>query len=111
MTDAEALTAAVTAAFVRDGRDLTVPEIAAELGWTESKVRRVLAKAHGCVPGLACSQEHRPSYSKSYRGMQSGTHRVWVYGPTRETLRKALQFAAAMRDVEKKSQTLETGVR
>lgn len=91
MTDAEMLAGFVTDAYVREGKDLTADEIAAGIGWTASKVRRVIAAAHGCPVGLCCSQESRASFSKSYRAMQSGTHRVWVYGPTRETLREVIK--------------------
>ena len=86
--------AAVTARYLSTGKDLTVPEIAECMGWGEAKVRKLLARHGGCPNGLQSRQDERPSYSKSYRAMQSGVHKVWVYGPTRETLRELVNQAA-----------------
>lgn len=86
--------AAVTARYMATGKDLTVPEIAECLGWGEAKVRKLLARHGGCPNGLGSRQDERPSYSKSYRAMQSGVHKVWTYGPTRETLRTVALFSS-----------------
>ena len=72
-----------------------MPEIAQALSWTDGKVRRLLAKHGGCPNQLGCWQSERPSYSKSYRAMQSGVHKIWTYGPTRETLRELAVFSNA----------------
>lgn len=78
---------AVVEAFLETGKALDAQEIATRLGWSVSKLRRVMTEAHGCVDGLVPSQEYRPSYSANYASMQSGAHKVWVYEPTLETLR------------------------
>jgi DNA-binding IclR family transcriptional regulator len=83
----EAIRTTALEAFLETGKALDVNEIATRLGWSASKVRRVLVGAHGCVDGLMAHQESRASYSMSYRNTQSGAHRVWVYKPTLETLR------------------------
>ena len=78
---------AVVEAFLETGKSLDANEIATRLDWSVSKVRRIMADAHGCVDGLVVTEEHRPSYSRNYASMQSGSHKVWVYEPTLATLR------------------------
>jgi len=78
----------VVDAFLDDGRDHTIKELAVSLGVTEAVCRRAVELLPGTE--IRCSQEMRTSYSKSFRGMESGVHRVWVYGPTREYLRERL---------------------
>ncbi len=84
------LVAAVVEMFLDDGEDHTIKEIAAKLGWTESRVRKIISDAHGCPEGLHTREETRTSYSTNYRFMASGAHKVWVYGPSREYLRSLL---------------------
>jgi hypothetical protein len=78
------------ALFLADGKDHSAQELADHLGCTVSVVRTILRDARGCVDGLRAAEDHRPSHSRNYRGMETGSHKVWVYGPTRETLRKML---------------------
>lgn len=87
--------AAVTARYLATGKDLVVSEIAECMGWGGAKVRKLLARYGGCPNGLKPQQDERPSYSKNFRMMQSGVHKVWTYGPTRETLRELALFSGA----------------
>lgn len=90
-TELEQLTEGVIAHYLRTGEDATVAELATDLGWSEAKVRRVLATAPGGVPeGLYAEARTRQSHSRNYRYMAAGTHRVMVYGPHRSTLRALL---------------------
>ena len=82
---------AIVAAWIETGEDITVKVIAALLGWSEAKVRRHLTDASGfVVEGFQRREEGRTSYSRDYRGFESGSHKVSVYGPTREFLRQML---------------------
>jgi hypothetical protein len=40
--------------------------------------------------GIDHEEDSRPSYSASYRGMETGSHRVTVYQPSREAMRQAV---------------------
>lgn len=54
-------------------------------------------RPHGLIPGIDCREEHRPSYSRNYPGFQTGSHKVWVYSPSKSTLAdiiKTLRAAA-----------------
>jgi hypothetical protein len=84
---ADQVRTAVIEGYLETGKALDIKEIATRLEWSESKVRRVIADAHGCVDGLQTWQEHRESYSRNYRGITSGAHKAWVYSPSSETLR------------------------
>lgn len=87
---------AVVEAFLETGKALAAPEIAKRLGWSVSKVRRVMAENGGCVRGLQTYQEHRPSESRNYPGMLTGAHKVWLYKPSLEALRAlVLELRAA----------------
>jgi predicted transcriptional regulator len=82
----------------------TVKEIAAKLGWSESKVRRVVDDRSG-VDGLTSAEEGRSSYSTAYRMMEAGVHKVRVYYPTRQKLAalvNELRLAARIRTAEAK---------
>ena len=81
---------AILSSYIKTGSDVTVADLAGLVGKSESTVRKVINDAHG-IPGCCMSQEGRTSYSKSFRGMESGAHMVWVYGPSRETLRKLIR--------------------
>lgn len=81
-----AITEAVTNYFIETGLDISASEIAEIMQLSPSAVRRAISTAHGCPKGLQCYQVSRPRYEKNY-GQKSGSSRVWVYGPTRDTLR------------------------
>ncbi len=59
----------------------TVKEIAARLKWSETKIRRLLDTGPG-IEGVTSREEGRASYSKAYRMMEAGAHKVRVYYPT-----------------------------
>lgn len=76
--------------YLKDGTDHTAIEIAHHMAYPIAAVRRVINAAHGCPYGLRCDQVSRESFSRDYPDMQKGYHKVWVYGPDRDTLRKKL---------------------
>lgn len=76
---------AVVEGYLETGKGLDVRAIAGRLGWSESRVRRSISAAAGCPSGCVCRQEHRASHERNY-GTESGSHKVWVYYPTLETL-------------------------
>lgn len=85
---------AVVLMFLATGKESTVKDIAEKLGWTETQVRSALRSAPGgCPMELSWDQDTRTSYSRNYRGMESGVHKVSVYGPTMGTLRKMINEA------------------
>jgi hypothetical protein len=87
---------AVVEAFLEAGKALDASEIARRLGWSVSKVRRVMGDNGGCVRGLQTYQDHRPSESRNYPGMVTGSHKVWLYKPSLEALRAlVLELRAA----------------
>lgn len=86
----EMLKDTIVAHWLDVGHDLTVREIAVYIGKNDSFVRRMLNKHGGSLPGLQATRESRPSRSRDYPMFRSGGHRVWVYGPTRQTLRDRL---------------------
>jgi len=65
------------------------------MGCSVATVRARIAEENGFVPRCRWNQEQRASFSKSYRNMQSGAHQVWIYGPSRDTLRTMLLAATA----------------
>lgn len=83
----EALKTLIINLYLINGRDSTVFELAAHAGVSESTIRKVLTACHGVPDGCYMDEEVRESHSKNYRGMVSGSHKVWVYGPSRSTLR------------------------
>lgn len=85
----------VYVAFMETGDDIDVKEIAKRIGWSESKIRRVMSDNHGVPRGVTVSDESRPTYSRSYPTMQSGYVKVNVYGPTRSEMRRRM-LAAGM---------------
>lgn len=88
---ARAITDWLVSHYLETGKDATVAEIAAGLGWPESRVRRVLGSNE--VNGIDVRLEHRESYSKDYPGFTIGAHRVWLYGPHRDELAARLRAA------------------
>lgn len=78
---------AVVEAFLETGKALDANDIAARLGWSVSKVRRLISEAHGCVDGLIAREDRRESHSRNYAAFTAGVHKVWVYLPSMETLR------------------------
>jgi len=87
--DLAPLVGAIIGAYLATGKDLTARELAARIGWPESKVRRYLTAGPGGGPpdGIRTFSEARTSYSRDYPGMEAGAHKVTTYGPTRERLR------------------------
>lgn len=81
---------AVWEMFLSDGSDHTAQEIADRLGITAARVRKALNDQHGFSPqGITQSWEFRVSRDRSY-GTERGGHKVTVYGPSREGLRRRL---------------------
>lgn len=90
-TDTQTVVDAVVRMFMADGRDHSIKEVAAALGWSESRVRRAITSAPGGRPDeLDSSVDYRTSYSRDYPTMEAGAHKVRLYGPTRQTLREML---------------------
>lgn len=88
----EAVAAAVMAFYVAQGRPATFEEIAIEASMPVARVRRVIVDARDFViDGVEMTEEQRPSYSKSYRHMVSGSHKVRVFAPTREAMRQEIR--------------------
>lgn len=88
---------AVVSAYLETGSAVTATEIADALKCNIAAVRELFAASHGLIPGIDCREEHRPSYSRNYRGFQTGSHKVWVYSPSKSTLAdiiKTLRAAA-----------------
>lgn len=81
--------------FIETGKDSTATEIAAKIGCKSAAVSAIFRENHGLIPGLRVDEEYRASYSKNYPSMQTGAHKVFVYGPTRDTLREMLIKSAA----------------
>lgn len=81
------ITRAVVDHYLETSQPSDADTIAERLGWSVARVRRTISASHGAPPGTSASQEVRPSYSKSYRSFQHGSHRVWVYYPTLGTMR------------------------
>jgi hypothetical protein len=87
----EAIRDTVVNIYLETGAELTCAEIAEKGLWPVGKVRAAMNRHHGCLPGLVANEEHRPSHSKNYPGMTTGSHKVWVYAPTREHLRQMIR--------------------
>jgi hypothetical protein len=84
--NAETIKFWVTEHFIQTGQAVDVKAIAAGCDLSVSTIRKAMSEAHGCIPGLVCDQASRPSYEHNY-GTANGSHRVWVYRPSLETLR------------------------
>jgi len=82
----EQIRKAVTEAYLETGKALDVPAIAQRLGWSESKVRRVLDEHRGAPDGIAAMQDFRES-TKNFVG---GGRKVWVYTPAPWYLRELI---------------------
>ena len=76
--------------FVKDGKSLTVKQLAVLTGWSETRVRRALTSDSGFSDGLKVRKESRTSYSRDYPMFESGAHTVNVYLPDLEALRKEI---------------------
>jgi len=83
---------AVLRHFIDTGNAIDAPGIAALVGRSASMVRTYL---RGAVPGVEATRGERVRYSKSYRSMQVGVSRVWMYEPTKSALRESLLAACA----------------
>ena len=87
----------VTRRFIAEGKDSSVKEIAAGLGVSEDKVRKVFSAHHGCLPGLTYDHVIRDFPSKSYGALvEPHRVRVGVYGPTRSTLAQMVKTSGAI---------------
>jgi predicted transcriptional regulator len=88
--------AAITEHYIETEKGMTVAEIAVKMGWTESKVRAHIRNPAGFPPdGIKSEAEYRPSFSKNYKGRESGGHKVEVYYPTIGRVREMLIAARA----------------
>jgi hypothetical protein len=79
-----ALRAAVTEHYLETNKPVDAAQLAERLGWAPAKIRRIMADG---LAGVSSETEMRASYSKNYRGFQSGAHKVAVYYPTISHLR------------------------
>lgn len=70
--------------YIHSGKGLTVKEMAAKTGFSESTVRKAMTVAED-EGVLLADKECRESCDRSY-GIQVGYHWVAVYVPTRTTL-------------------------
>lgn len=77
---------AVTDSFIRDGKFLSVKEIATAAGLSEATVRKAFYDEHGCFDELAFAWDARPSYSTQYPGIVTGHHKVATFAPDRKHL-------------------------
>lgn len=102
--NATKLVEAVVEGYLEGGKGLTVKQIAPRLGWSESKVRRVLDEGHGLLEGLTLHKESFTSHSTDYRMMESGSHQAWVYYPTMFKLREMV--LALRSEVKVRSESL-----
>ena len=91
LNDMTAVRDAIVEGYLETGKAMDVPQIATRLQWSDSKVRRVISDAAGAVNGTYAKQETRESYSRSYRMMQSGSHKAWTYLPTLQHLRELIR--------------------
>ncbi len=74
--------------YLAEGCKMTAKEIATQTKHSEATVRRYLNDGAGDLKEIANRESGRTSYSKAYRGMASGAHKVQVYTPSRELLRR-----------------------
>lgn len=94
------LVVAATVYYLERREDPTAKELSAALGWSEARVRRVLAACPGGVPDqLELRRETRPTYSTDYPMMQVGSTRVWTYGPSRQHIAGVLKAMVNTNDV------------
>lgn len=97
----EAVREAIVALYLTTGRDATVSEIAAAVGRPQRAVRDVIHANQQSVPGCDGAWVDRPSVLTEAPGFASGrTHKVWAYGPSRETLRWLVVEAAKAASVD-----------
>lgn len=85
-----ALKNAVVEGYLETGKEQTVAQIAERLGWSTSKVYKVLRDSHGAPHGVEVRESRSESYSTSYRSFQSGSHKIYVYTPSLSTLRQLI---------------------
>lgn len=90
MLTIDALSELITNAYIADGKDHTVAELAEFGNVSQAAIRKALTACNYFIPNVCFSTEMRASYSKDYPAFQSGSHKVVVYGPTREHLRTLL---------------------
>ena len=80
----------VTEFYIKNGFRPMMSELLRDNRWSENGTRKLLRDAGGTVQGISADFDFKPSYSKNYRTMESGTHRVTVYAPCLYTLREAI---------------------
>jgi hypothetical protein len=86
-TAAADVVGAVVRRYLDTGKDSTVSEIAAELGWSDSRVRKGLADIT-CTRNLIIYRSQRTTVR--------GSVGIWLYGPSRATLRELVLAAQAV---------------
>ena len=84
---------AVVEEYLVTGEPVRPDAIATRLGWSGDKVRRLIRKEGGFVPGCHYEAVQVATYSKSYRGMQHGVVKADAYLPHLSTLRKVIVAA------------------
>lgn len=89
--NAEALVDWITTRYVATEEDSTVKEIAHGMGWSESKVRRLLDNEPDVWCRLITTVDSRTSHSTNYLGFKTGMHHVRVWGPSRKELMARLR--------------------
>lgn len=89
---------AVVAHYLETCKPADAKDLAARLGWSVGKVRRIIAdECHGAASGTHAEQDHRASHSRNYPSMGPvGAHRVWVYYPSLAHLRDIILAHAPM---------------
>lgn len=92
---------AVVSLYLDRGEAVTASEIAEHLKCKVAVIRAAFAASHGLIAGLDCREEHRPSYSRDYPMFQTGSHKVWVYSPSKSTLAEMIKtLRAAAKSVD-----------
>lgn len=77
---------AIIEAYLATGEAQSVKQLAPRLGWSESKVRKVLDECQGCPNRCIYAQDWVTTYERGYNS-QHGAVKVGRYQPTMETLR------------------------
>jgi hypothetical protein len=88
---------AVVSAYLETGAGVTVAEIAEILKCPPLRVRARFTASRGLIPGIDCREDYRPSYSRDYPSFQTGSHKVWVYSPSKSTLADIIKTLRASR--------------
>ncbi len=97
-TEQIAIRDAVTEHYLATWRHASVHDIAARLGWSESKIRRVIRDSSGAIAGTTSERVSVARYSRNYPGMEAGYTMAWAYLPSRSHLGELLLAARAMQE-------------